>query len=60
MFPDDSQGCFDKYPENKSGPSGCYLPFFVEIIECLLHRFSKPLPEASWIKSEEFLVKSMN
>ena len=62
MFPDDSQGCFDKYPENKSGPSVFRprFPFIAQVIERLLHGLSKSLPEASWIESEEFRVKSTN
>ncbi len=60
MFPEDSQSCFDKYPENKSGPSVFRLlvPFIAQVVERLLHRLPESLPEASWIESEEFLVES--
>ena len=59
MFPDDSNGSFDKYPENKSGPSGSRLaPFSAQVVEGLLHRLPQSLPEAMWIESEEFLVES--
>src|SRR5512145_328663 len=62
MFPDDSQGCFDKNPKNESGPPVFRLlfPFVAQIIERLLHGLSKSLSEASWIESEEFLVKNTN
>lgn len=29
-------------------------------MERLLHRLAKPLPEPSWIESEEFLVENTN
>lgn len=62
MFPDDSHGCFDKYPENKSGPAVFRLlfPFIAQVIECLLHGLPQSLSEALWIESEEFPVKSTN
>ena len=34
--------------------------FIVKIIERLLHRLPKPLPEPSWIQAKEFLVESLN
>jgi len=60
MFPDDSQGGFDKNPKNKSGPSVFRLlfPFIAQVVECLLHRLPQSLPEASWVESEKFLVES--
>jgi hypothetical protein len=62
MFPDDPHGCFDKYPEHKTGPFVLRLlfPFVAQVIERLLHRLPKSLSEASWIESEEFLVKTTN
>jgi hypothetical protein len=60
MFPDDPQRCFAKRPQYETEPSGLCLPFPAEIVECLLHGLPKPLPKDSRIKSEEFLVKSMN
>jgi hypothetical protein len=60
MFPDDSYNGFDKYPENKTGPSGfrLLLPFIAQIVEHLLHGLPEPLSKAAWIESEEFLVES--
>lgn len=62
MLPDDSQGCFDKYPENKSGPFVLRLlfPFIAQVVERLLHRLTKPLPESLWVESEEPPVKPTN
>ena len=62
MFPEDSHGCFDKYPENKSGPSVFRLlfPFIAQVVECLLHGLPKPFPKTSWVEAEEFLVRITN
>ena len=60
MFPEDSDGCFDKRPQHETEPSTFCLSFPAEILECLLHRLAKRFPEFSRIESEEFLVKGMN
>ena len=57
MFLENPYTCFDKYPEHEAKPSTLCLSFIVEVIECLLHGLSKPLPEPSRIEVEEFLVE---
>jgi hypothetical protein len=49
-------------PQHETEPSVFCLssPFVAEIVERLLHGLAKPLPELSWIKSEELLVESPN
>ena len=60
MFSNDSYGCFDKYPENKTGPSIFRLlfPFSAQIVERLLHGLPKLLSKTLWVEAEEFLVES--
>ena len=62
MLPDDSYGCFDEYPEHVAQQSALCLsfPLIAEIVEGLLHRLPKPLPEYSWIEGQEFLVEPTN
>ena len=57
MFPNDSHRCLNEHPQNKAEPAWLCLSFLVEIIERLLYRLAKMLPESSWVKVEEFLVE---
>ena len=60
MLVNDSDGCFGEHRYyNKSSRATISL-FVVEIMECLLHRFSKLLSEPSWIQAEELLVEAIH
>lgn len=52
----------NKQPEHEAKPFLLCLSFLfiVQIIESLLHRLPKPLPEGLWIEAEEFLVERTN
>ena len=60
MLSKNSYARFDERPEYKAEPDSLRLLFLVEIIERLLHGLAKPLSEHAWIKSDEFLIISMN
>ena len=60
MFPDNSNGCFDKCPQHETEPSTFCLSLPAEIIERLLHGLPKLLSEPAWIKGKKLFVENIS
>jgi len=60
MFPNDAYGCVNESPYDQAESAWFCLPFPVEVVEGLLHRFPKLFLESLRIQSKELSVKSLN